>query len=256
MKIMNLVSKLCAVAVVAASSLAVSAEAAIVSVNVRDGTIDGTASVTSTFGVASEGTVVGNWTNTNSFGVSAPTNNLKWDDGTNSGVSLTILNPGGQQYWGATYVNTPWNYGPAQFAATATATTLTFNNLTTAFPDGFYAIVYVSGAAANSGARVTDGTTSFYFKTSDPASVTPVLITTTTDPGAGNYQVGNYAKFGSNSAPLIGNTISFSIPVGSIQSNNAGIGGVQLIAVPEPATYALFTGLALLGFTLWRRRRC
>jgi hypothetical protein len=238
----------------------VAAQAAIISVNVRDGgTTPNNTYVTTSFGIAAENSVVGFWTNTNSFSAGAPTNNLLDSTGANSGVSLTMLNPGGTQYWGAAYAGTPWNFGPSMFTATANPVSLTFNNLSAYFPNGFYALVYVNGSLTNTGAGVSDGTTTYYFKPSDPASTTPSLITATAHPGAGNFTAGNYAKFGSDLAPYLTNSVSFTIPPGVITAGNVGIGGVQLIGViPEPSTYAAIAGLlafGLVGLHRLRRRR-
>lgn len=206
-----------------------SAQADIVSLNVSTLTC-GPASISGEFGIPAEGTVVGNWVNTNSFGLASPTSNLVNNQGVGTAISATIVNSGGQQFWGATYAGTPWNYGIAHFVATPNPVKVTFDALNAAFPGGYYAIVYVNGAAANPGAAITDGTTTYYFQTSNPANATPILITDT-NPGDG-YQVGNYAKFGSGGAPLNSDSITFTIPAGSIVANNAGIGGVQLVGVP------------------------
>lgn len=229
-----------------------SVDAQIISLNIRDGSTTSNANVTDAFGIAAEGTVVSNWNNTNSFGAASPTLGLLDDSGVATGVSATILNAGGQQYWGAAYAGTPWNYGIAHFTATPNPVSVSFDGLSAQFASGYTAIVYVSGVPANQGAAITDGATTYYFQTSDPASTTPILITDT-DSGNG-YDVGNYAVFGSMESPLTGDSISFTIPTGSVVSNNVGIGGVQLVAVPEPGTMALFTGLAVLGFIAWRRR--
>lgn len=226
------------------------AQAVIISLNIRDGSTTSNTNVTTSFGVASENTVVGNWTNTNSFGAPTPTVNLVNSDGVATGVSATILNGGGQQYWGAAYIGTPWNYGPASFTGTVNPVSVSFDNLNTAFPNGYYALVYVNGAGSNTGAAITGGSTTYYFQTSSSANTTPILITDTNS--ADGYDVGNYAKFGSALAPLTGDSITFAIPSGSVQSANAGIGGVQLVSVPEP-TAALLGPLGLLG--LLRRRR-
>lgn len=225
----------------------------IVSLNLRDGTVGGNSSVADPFGIAAEGTVVSNWNNTNSFGAATPTVGLLDSSGAATGISATVINSGGQQYWGADYIKTPWNFGIAHFTATANPVSLTLDGLNATFPLGYKAIVYVNGAPANPGAAVTDGTTTYFFQTSNPAAATPILITDI-DSGDG-YDVGNYAVFGSNLAPLMGDSITFTIPTGSIVANNAGIGGVQLVAVPEPTTTALIFGIAVLGFLAVRRRR-
>ncbi len=224
----------------------------IISLNIRDGNPEGNSAVLGAFGVAAEGTVVDNWNNTNSFGAANPTLDLVDSSGAATGVSATVLNAGGQQYWGADYAGTPWNFGIAHFTGTPNPVSVTFDNLNAAFPLGYYALVYVSGAPPNQGAAVTDGSTTYYFQTSNPADTTPLLITSTT---SDTYDVGNYAVFGSITTPLMSDDITFAIPTGSVVSNNAGIGGVQLVAIPEPSAAAVFVGLLAVGLLLYRRRR-
>ncbi|NDV61021.1 right-handed parallel beta-helix repeat-containing protein [Puniceicoccales bacterium CK1056] len=207
-----------------------SALANIVSLNVASAATCNNTSVSSPFGIATEGTVVGNWNNTSSFGALNPTANLVNDQGVGTGISATILNAAGQAFWGASYIQTPWNYGIAHYVATPNPVEVTLDNLNTAFPTGYVAIVYVNGAAANPGAAITDGTTTYYFQTSNPQNTTPILITDTNS-GDG-YDVGNYAKFGSSGTPLTSDTITFTIPTGSVVANNAGIGGIQIVGVP------------------------
>lgn len=181
-----------------------------------------------TFGIDAEGTVVGNWNNISPpYSLSNPFDGMIRDDGTVSGVQALAQGGGGQQYWGATYINTAWNYGNAHFIATANPVTMILNNLSAEYPDGYYAIVYVNGQRDNQGAAISDGSTTYYFKPANPLSLTPIQITDT-DSGDG-YDVGNYAIFGSADAPLTADSITFSIPNGSVLSNNAGIGGVQIV---------------------------
>lgn len=184
------------------------------------------------FGVASEETVVGNWNNMTAWGAANALASLIRADGTASGVAAVGRNGGGQQYWGADYVNTPWNYGLSHFVGTTGAVSLEFSKLGQEFPHGYYAIVYIGGVALNLGAAVTDGTTVYYFQTPNPADPTPMQVTDTVDDGV--YQTGNYVVFGSVEFPLTSDSIVFSIPTGSVASNNAGIGGVQLVGLPEP----------------------
>lgn len=203
-----------------------------------------------TFGVPAEETVVTNWNNVASF---STRNNLIRSDGTVSGVQAITRNGGGELFWGAAYVNTPWNYGVAHYTSTTGSVSMQFNNLNEEFPFGFYAIVYVNGAPANSGAAISDGTTTYYFQTANPSNTAPIRITDTVDNGI--YLVGNYAVFGSGEAALTADSITFRIPTGSVVANNVGIGGVQLVAIPEPSTTALLIGSVALTLLLMRRRR-
>ncbi len=232
-----------------------SVDAQILSANISSGVSPSNAAIdgAETFGVASEGTVVGNWNNLTSFGAANPTAGLVDSTGAATGVSATVVNGGGNQFWGADYINTPWNYGVSAFTGTANPVSVSFSGLNAQFASGYFAIVYVNGAAANPGAAVTDGVTTYVFQTSNPANTTPLLITDTNS-GDG-YDVGNYAIFGSSLAPLTSDSITFSIPTGSVVANNAGIGGVQLVAVPEPGIMALVAGLATLVLIGVRRRR-
>lgn len=232
-----------------------SAYAQILSANISSGNAPSNAAVDGSeiFGLPSMSTVVGNWNNLKSFGSTNPTAGLVDSTGAATVVSATVLNAGGNQFWGADYINTPWNYGIAAFPNTANPVSVSFSGLNAQFASGYFAIVYVNGAPANPGAAVTDGTTTYFFQTSNPANTTPMLIT---DVNSGDgYQTGNYALFGSTSSPLTADTITFSIPTGSIVANNAGIGGVQLVAVPEPGKMALVAGLATLLSISVRRRR-
>lgn len=207
------------------------ASESIISVNIAFGNnVSGNTAIDGeeTFGVAAEGTVVGNWNNVAPF---SNQGNLIRDDGSSSGVEAQSRNGGGEQFWGADYINTPWNYGLAHYSGTGGAVSIQLSNLETEFPGGYYVIVYVGGAPANTGAAVSDGTTTYFFQTLNPRSLTPVQITDTADDGV--YQAGNYAVFGSRDAPLTADRITFRIPTGSVLNANAGIGGLQVVGLPN-----------------------
>lgn len=234
-------------------ALATAASANIISLNISTAggantQIDGG----ETFGVPAEDSVSGNWNNMSGMGSGNPLPNLIDNNGVATAVTATAFNAGGNQFWGADYINTPWNYGIAHFTGTTNPVSIAFSGLGAEFTAGYFAIVYVNGAAANSGAAVTDGSTTFYFQTSNPANTSPLRITDL-DPGDG-YDVGNYAIFGSADTPLTGDSITFSIPTGSVLSSNVGIGGVQLVAVPEPGMFGMVTGLVALGLLIAHRR--
>lgn len=217
--------------------LTVSASDAIISVNISTGAAGNTAvDGEETFGVAAEETVVGNWNNIRPFSNQA---GLRRDDGTNSGVEAVSRNGGGEQFWGADYINTPWNYGVAHWPGTQGPVTVQLNNLAAEYPAGYYAIVYVGGAPANSGAAISDGTTTYFFQTPNPRDLTPMQTTDTEDDGV--YPVANYAVFGSSEAPLTADSITFRIPTGSVVGTQAGIGGVQVIGFPNDFVDLPFT---------------
>lgn len=207
-----------------------------------------------TFGVDALGTVVGNWNNIN-FSTAA----ANFSDGSASTVGAAITVPGGYQFSGAPYINTPLNYGPAHFAATPDdpGTTLSFTNLNANFAGGYYAIVYLTGGAANTGALITDGADTFYYQTANPQALPATLsqATTTTDLGDGNAPVAQYAVFGSASAPLTADSITFRTDF--LYGGFASIGGAQLVAVavPEPSVLSVLVALSAGAFLLVRRRR-
>jgi hypothetical protein len=205
--------------------------ARIISINVASGT-SGTTAIDGAemFGVPELGTVVGNWNNINGSA------SLRRSDGSLSAVAVTLVAPGGYNFYGAPYVNTPLNYGQQHYAATAKGTGLTFQGLQREFPTGFLAIVYLTGFVSNTGASVTDGSTTFYYQTANPlpASFAPtdlIRTTLTTAPAAGQAPVAHYAVFGSSDAPLTADTIQFSIDL--LSGGGAGFGGVQLVAVGD-----------------------
>lgn len=108
-----------------------------------------------TFGIASQGTVVGGWMNVN-----APANNLTDSSGNATTVNLSaITQPNGQATFNPAYDDTPLKAGFDDYTPTANPCGFTLANLNANFPNGYKVIVYVGGFNANTGASISDGTT-------------------------------------------------------------------------------------------------
>ena len=112
--------------------------------------------------------------------------------------------------------------------------------------------IYFGANIAGRQGNVTDGTTTYYFKTYGAASIAganAIFAPTiqTTDLGSGNVTA-NYAVFSGLSGSS--QTVTVTIP------SFGGISGVQVSGViPEPTTFVLgIAGLAALVGIHWRRR--
>lgn len=201
-----------------------------------------------TFGIASYGSVVGGWYNLN-----AATPNLLNHLGAATTLDFALTQPNGQGTFNAAYNDTPLFAGLDDYTTTPTPVSITISDINATFSLGYYAIVYVGGFNANTGASISDGASTFYYRP-NPAPAAPygsfVQTTQTTDLGAGNNPIAQYAVFGSQASPLSADSITFTLD--TLSGGGASLGGVQIIAVPEPATAAfLLSGVMLLA---WRRR--
>jgi hypothetical protein len=198
-----------------------------ISLNIANGTTGNTAvDGAETFGVPNLGTVVGNWNNLKGSGP------LVWDDGSPSAVSVEINAPGGYNFFGAGYINTPLNYGMADFPGTE-GTAIILGNLNGEFPEGYFAIVYVIGFATNTGASISDGTTTYYYQSANPVpgGLRPedlVQGTLEAEPAEGTAPVAYYVVFGDTENPLTADEITFSLE--HLSGGGAGLGGVQIVA--------------------------
>jgi hypothetical protein len=232
-----------------------STQAQIISLNLTDFTNDvQRIDADETYGVRGLGTVVGGWVNLNR---TLTATNLAFSDGSASTVDVSMTAPNG---WGSGVVgvnDTPLKGFLDDYTATVNPTTLTLSQLSTSFPLGYYAIVYLSGFDSNDGASISDGTATFFYQTVNFAvntwDGTLVQTTTTTDLGSGNAPVAQYAVFGSPASPRSADSVTFTLD--TLYGGGAGLGGVQIVAVPEPAAgMILAVGLGLLALARrWRR---
>ena len=194
-----------------------------------------------TFGIASYGSVVGGWYNLN-----AATPNLLNHLGAATTLDFALTQPNGQATFNAAYNDTPLFAGLDDYTTTPTPVSITISDINATFSLGYYAIVYVGGFNANTGASITDGTSKYYYRPL-PTPVAPVSFvqtTQTTDLGLGNNPTAQFAVFGSMSVPLTADSITFTID--TLYGGGSGLGGVQIVAVPEPTTAALLLSGAML----------
>ena len=141
------------------------------------------------------------------------------------------------------------------------------SNLNQAYSQGYDLVVYLSGDSLNLGASVTvnegvnhtgydrsTGTT-YWYKTANTTSTfanngfIQGTVTGATAPGTGggDYAVANYVVFEGLTAD------SLTITAEAVLQNKAGIGGFQIVAIPEPATIG-FMGIAGSGLLFLRKR--
>ncbi len=204
-----------------------------------------------TFGITSYGSVVGGWLNLNSAAV-----NLTDSLGSATTVDFNLTQPNGQATFNAAYSDTPLYAGLDDYPTTTLPVSITLSDLNATYASGYYAIVYVGGFNASTGASIMDGTTTYFYRPL-PAPVAPVTFvqtTQTTDLGAGNNPTAQYAVFGSVSSPLTANSVTFTVNALYPGTAGAGLGGVQLLAVPEPSA-GLTLGMGLGLVALVRRLR-
>jgi fibronectin-binding autotransporter adhesin len=217
---------------------AITARAGVISVNLTPYTSDA-ANIDSdeTFGIASEGTVTGGWFNFNRSGgdnLQGPLTSagLPLADGSATTVNLSLTAPNSwASGFNAAYADTPLNQGLDDYTATTPATSFTLTNLAANFPNGYKVIVYVGGFNANTGASISDGTTTYYYRPLNPpvAPVTFVRTTSTTPPGGANVApIAQYAVFG-DPALLTNNSVTLTL--NALFGGGAGLCGFQVIGV-------------------------
>ena len=140
------------------------------------------------------------------------------------------------------------NAGPAAWGPPITNSYVTLSQIPYVQYDVY---VYFSSDTADRTGSISDGTTTYYFSTLGPASVSGAnaLLVQTTDT-SGAFPSASYARFSGETATSL--TLTCDALSGDDQW--LGIAGFQVVAVPEPGSLALvvFGGLALWGL----RRRC
>ena len=182
-------------------------------------------------------TVTDNWANSTGSG---------WTDQSGTPIDWTAVSAGGKSSFAAAFNDTALKAGYSTYGGTPAGNeaSITLSDLNAFSAGGVDIIVYMNGFAANDGAEITDGTTSYFF--TDTAGSTTLIQTTDTNSGDG-YDVANYAVFSGLS------TDSVTLTLDNIVGGGMSLAGVQVIAIPEPATFGLF-GIAGAGVLFARRR--
>lgn len=186
------------------------------------------------FGIAAENSVVGNWVNLNQ---TASATNLENDLGAATTVDLNLTHPNGWATFGNAYDDTPLKGGVDDYVGTANPTSLTLSDLQATFPWGCKVIVYVGGYTASTGASITDGLTTYFYRPmgAPTAPVSFVETTDTTDDGPGTAPEAQYAVFGDAGTPVSADSITFTVT--ALYGGGAAIGGVQIIGEAGAGTF-------------------
>ena len=251
MKIKSIIKSGIRTAVAAVSLAAVCSQAQLVSVNIfqNAGNNNQQIDIGETFGILSLNSVVGGWNNLNAASLNIA-NNL----GAPTTVDFSLTQPNGQATFNNSYTNTPLFAGLDDYTTTVNPTSITLSDLNATFTQGYFVIAYVGGFNSLTGASITDGATSYFYRANPTPPVGPygafTQTTQTIDLGAGNNPIAQYAVFGSSSSPLTGNSITLTLD--TLAGGGAGLGGVQIVGVPEPAIASLSV---VAGLMLFLRRK-
>lgn len=202
---------------------------------------------------------VANWSNS---WPSNPTTNLVDDSGaaTTLDIAVTSFNdwsitgsaPGvdANGTYNRNLLNGYLNAGPAGWGPPITYSQVTLTEIPFA---QYSVIVYFSADVAGREGQVTDGTTTYFFNTFGPASVsgTDAVLAQTLDTAGTYATAANYAIF----TGLTGDTRSLTV---QMRDNDewGGIAGFQVISsIPEPSSVATLMGAVALVSVLGLRRR-
>ncbi|MFA5688073.1 MAG: hypothetical protein WC959_02825 [Kiritimatiellales bacterium] len=191
-------------------------------------------------GVAADfsGVVPGTWTNiviaTNGFAIT-DLGGTGLDISSSAGVTVA-----GNTNW-ANWVNCAgFGHNTAGSQVTMTLSDIPY--------DQYYIIVYLCGWNDRRGS-LSDGSTTYYYTmpTIDGSNPPYLSQVTNTDSNSIASAVGTYVLFGSTENPLTADSLTMT--VSAIQAN-VGIGGFQLVQVPEPAAVGTFVlgGVLVLLF--------
>lgn len=180
------------------------------------------------YGIPVQNSMVGGWLNLEQ---TLSATNLPLSSGFPSSVEMSGSAPAGWGGVNGAYDGTPLRAGIDRYVSSPGSTSVTLQNLSASFPNGYKAIVYLCGFNSNTGASLTDGTSTFYFQSlDDPASEftgTLQQAIATSDPGDGNAPAGQYAVFG-NDAVLTADTLTLSLD--TLYGGGAILGGFQILA--------------------------
>lgn len=170
---------------------------------------------------------VGNWINSSEDMVS----DLQNSEGNATTVDMT--RSGGARsgsFSGAPLNGSPMKAGLQFFAASSSPFTLS------QIPYANYkVIVYLTGFNGNNASLVSDGNSTYYWDPKAFSSILTETIQITYEEGTDAVK-SNYAVFGSDTAPLTDSSITISFGLAPGASGGGGIGGFQIVSLPDPPT--------------------
>ena len=170
---------------------------------------------------------VDNWINSSEDMVS----DLQNSEGNATTVDMT--RSGGARsgsFSGAPLNGSPMKAGLQFFAASSSPFTLS------QIPYANYkVIVYLTGFNGNNASLVSDGNSTYYWDPKAFSSILTETIQITYEEGTDAVK-SNYAVFGSDTAPLTDSSITISFGLAPGASGGGGIGGFQIVSLPDPPT--------------------
>ena len=253
-----------------ATGLFVTMAQANVSVNFVDATADNNDEISGTAGVGAYAT--DGWINTLRGQTSG--NNADINSVDVGGIGIFTRRPNGtsQDFGGtgggtAAYNGTPLKGFVQSFLANpeTNAGHVELSNLNQAYADGYKIVAYVNGDSTANGGSITVNTgvnhtgydraagETYYFKTryTSAGFATSGYVESdyqTVQPSAASgYAVADYVVFDNLSAD------SLTLTVQADLQSKVGLGGFQIVAIPEPATLG-FMGIAGSGLLFLRKR--
>ena len=256
--------------IILALGLFTSIAQATISVNFVDATTGNNDEISGVAGVGDYAT--SGWINTLRGQTSGA--NADLDSADVSGIGIFARRPNGtsQDFGGtggstAAYNGTPLKGFAQAFLANAetAAAHVELSNLNQAFADGYKIIAYVNGDSTSNGGSITvntgvnhtgydrDAGETYYFKTRytsagfGASGYIESDYTSTQPPAASGYAVTDYVIFDNLDAD------SLTLTVQADLNAKVGLGGFQIVAIPEPATIG-FMAFASSGLLFLRKR--
>ena len=242
------------------------AEANIISFNFNQSGVPIT-DITGDYGVIAEDSVTSGWIN--DFNPNGDT--ITFNNGSASTVSFTAVRPNGNNKDSSgdsdNYDNTPMRGFAQAYLAGGAEVHLTAANLNANFADGYKVIAYLGGQSGNTDADVSltlgsaadydagTNTTTYDYRTRfNPDATGDAGFHGINDSRVGiadadstSTTVAEYAVFDNLSAD------TFTLTINGDAGGPAGLGGIQIVAIPEPATLG-FMGIAGSGLLFLRKR--
>ena len=185
------------------------------------------------WGVLDEGLFLPNWNN-----VASNLSHPVFSTGAPSSLTVSTLRSDGSAVFGM-HANTALNAGLLKHVSSAGEVQVRIDGLKANFPNGCYAVVYLTGETANTGASINDGIETRWFSTNVRSPYTLSPTTQASDLGPGNNPVATVAQFGSPSSPIA--TDHLTLTLDNASGGAAAIAGIQLVGLADPLPTPVLT---------------